>query len=68
MPVEYELPEEVKKDVREGYLRLQLAKDALAKLRTAGIPSPEAEARLRELEERLTRFAAAFKVDLTEEE
>jgi len=66
--IEYELPEEQKKDVREAYRNLQLAKDILAKLRTAGAPNPEAEVRIRELEEKLTRFAAAFKVDLTEEE
>jgi len=65
---EYKLPEEQQKDLKRAYRNLQLAKDILAKLRTAGVPNPEAEARISELEERLTRFAAAFKVDLTEEE
>jgi len=65
---EYKLPEEQQKDLKRAYRNLQLAKDILAKLRTAGTPNPEAEARIRELEERLTRFAEAFKVDLTAEE
>lgn len=64
---EYELPEEQKADLKRAYVNIQLAKDILNKLRTAGAPNPEAEARIRELEERLVRFAAAFKVDLTEE-
>ena len=64
---EYKLPEEQQKDLKRAYRNLQLAKDILAKLRTAGAPNPEAEARIRELEERLVRFAKAFKVDLTEE-
>jgi len=65
---EYQLPDEQQEDLRRAYRNLQLAKDILLKLRTAGSPNPEAEARIRELEERLTRFAAAFKVDLTAEE
>jgi len=64
----YELPDDQKADLREAYRRLQIAKDLLARLRTAGQPMPDAEARIRELENRLKRFAAAFEVPLTEEE
>jgi len=67
MPLEFEVPENQKKELRNAYKQLQIAKDILTKLRTAGMPNPEAEARIAELEDRLMRFAAAFKVDLTEE-
>ena len=67
-PYEYVLPEEQKKDMKEAWKSLQIGKDLLKKLRVAGQPNPEAEVRMRELEERLLRFADAFGVDLTEEE
>jgi hypothetical protein len=67
MPPEYEVPEAQKKELKQAYHNLQIAKDILAKLRTAGMPNAEAEARVAELEDRLLRFAAAFKIDLTEE-
>ena len=67
MAVEYELPELQADDLRKGWYNLQKAKDILVKLRTAGQPNAEAEARLREIEDRTQRFASAFGVDLTEE-
>jgi len=64
---EYQIPEEQVEDLRKGWHNLLLAEDILAKLRTAGMPNADAEVRLRELRDRLQRFAAAFKIDLTEE-
>jgi hypothetical protein len=65
--VKYEVPEEQVKDLRKGLHNLALAKDILVKLRTAGQPNAEAEARIRETEDRLLRFAAAFEIDITED-
>ena len=67
MGIEYELPENQVEDMKKGWHNLQLAEDILVKLRTAGQPNAEAEARLREIKDRTQRFAAAFKVDLTED-
>jgi len=67
-PYEYVLPEDQIKDAKEAWRSLQIGKDLLKKLRIAGQPNPEAEVRMRELEERLLRFADAFGIDLSEEE
>ena len=64
---EYVVPPEQVEDLRKGLRNMQLAKDILVKLRTAGQPNAEAEARTREIEDRLLRFAAAFNIDITEE-
>jgi hypothetical protein len=64
---EYVVPKEQIEDLRKGLHNMELAKDILVKLRTAGQPNAEAEAKTREIEDRLLRFAAAFKLDITEE-
>jgi hypothetical protein len=63
----YVLPEEQIEDLRKGLHNMAIAKDILLKLRTAGQPNAEAEARTREIEDRLLRFAASFEIDITEE-
>lgn len=61
----YKPSQMVFESVRRAYVATAQAQDLLARLRKAGMPKLEEEAKTRATLEQIERFADAFEVDLT---
>ena len=62
--IEYEAPPEAVKDFQKAYDGLMMSKDILNKMREAGDPKPDLEARNKAARERTIRWANSFKMKL----
>lgn len=60
----YVVPPQAVEDFNTAYAALQVAEDIDEKLRNAGRPDPEREAKTRQMRETLERTAAAFDIKL----
>ena len=61
----YKPSPQVVESMRAAYVASAQASDLLARLRKAGVPKLEEEAKTRATLEQIQRFADAFEVDLT---
>lgn len=61
---EYEAPPQAVKDFQTAYDGLMVSKDILDKMREAGDPKPDLEARNKAARERTIRWAKSFKMKL----
>jgi len=62
--IEYEAPSQAVKDFQDAYDGLMMSKDILDKMRQAGEPKPDLEARNKAARERTIRWAQSFKMKL----
>jgi hypothetical protein len=62
--IEYQVAPEAVKDFQNAYDGLMMSKDILNKMREAGDPKPDLEARNKAARERTIRWATAFKMKL----
>ena len=62
----YKISERVKEDYKRAFAGIKLSEDILRRQRLAGEPNVEREVALDAMKERVTRYAKAFDIDLSE--